>query len=107
MTPYQWMGIGPICRTGSMLIVMKPTRPGLAVTAAIMGASGGGMHLEDAVPGLRSNPLHVVAETPQPGREGVGAEMPLHHQRRRRIGLEPSDPGEQQLVQRRLAEPHR
>ena len=49
-----------------MLMVMKPRRPGLAVTAAIMGAPSGGMHLEDAVPRLRPDPLDAVAETGEP-----------------------------------------
>src|SRR5580700_2398477 len=107
MTPYQWTGTGPIWRTGSMLIVMKPSGPGLSGTTAIMRAPGGRMHLEDAVSTSRSDPLHTEPEARQPAGQRVGAEVALDDEGGRRARFEPGDPALQQVVQPGLAEADR
>src|ERR1700721_1376370 len=107
MTPYQWIGRGPRCRSGSTLMVMKPTGPGLAGTAAIMRAAGGGMHLEHPIAALRPYPVDAVSVGRQPCGERVGPEVALDNKRRDRVGFQPCDPGEQQLMQRRLPQPPR
>src|SRR5579872_7418204 len=106
MIPYQWIGSGPRCRTGSTLMVMKPAAPGLADTAVMMRAVGGRMHLEDSISTLRSDPLDGVSRLDEPRRERVGAEVALHHQRRHRRLLELPDPAAKQVVERGLARPH-
>src|SRR5580704_13445770 len=106
MTPYQWMGRGPRCRTGSILMVMKPTGPGLAGTAAIMRAASGGMHLEHSIAALGPHPVDAVSEARQPRGKRVGAEVALHHEGRDRLRFQPRDPAEQQVVQGRFPQPH-
>src|SRR5580704_3549177 len=107
MTPYQWMGRGPRFRTGSTLMVMKPTWPGLTGTALMMRSCGGRMHLEDPIAAFRSDPFDAMAEPRQPRGHRVGTEMALNHQMRGCARFQPPDPDEEQLVERLLAEPDR
>src|ERR1700730_15211812 len=106
MTPYQIIGRAPRSRTESRLMVMKRTGPGLAGTAAIMRGAGGGMHLEHSIAALRPHPVDVVSMARQPRGKRVGAKVALDHKRRDCVGFQPCDPGEQQLMERRLPQPH-
>src|SRR5580704_11337804 len=107
MTPYQWIGRGPRFRTGSTLMVMKPTGPALTGTAAIMRTCRGRAHLEHAIAALGPDPFDAMTKARQPCGQGVGAEMALDHERCHSLGLEPFNPGEEQLVEGRLAQPYR
>src|SRR4029077_5629857 len=107
MTPYQWIGSGPRFRTGSMLIVIKPRGRALAGPAVTLAASRDRVPLEDAIAALGADTFDAMAQAPQPRRQRVGAEMALDHKRCRGLRLEALDPREQQLVERRLAQPDR
>src|SRR5579859_3855618 len=99
---------GPSWKTGLMLMVITPMRPGASgITVAMMIAGGALAHLEHPVSLPGSSAEHCVALAGEPGRERVGAEMSLHHQVRRPVWSKPWQPLLQQTVEWLLAQPDR
>src|ERR1700722_1887298 len=96
-----------MCSTGSRLIVMTPSAPGLLSTTAMMRALGGRVHLQDAIAAPGADPLDTVSEAVQPGCERVRTEVPLDDEGCGGVRLEPADPPQQQVVQALFPETHR
>src|SRR2546430_3283715 len=67
----------------------------------------GGFDLEHAVALLRSEPRHVETLLAQPLRQRVGTQIALHDQVGGPARLQPRQPRQQEVVERRLADPHR